>query len=697
MNKKDIDKSAFLREYEARMVSAIMKSYPKSDKKHVRNIVRKKMSEQLMNPTVRVENSYTKEAQATTLLSVIDYTMERKPIIGANATLFKQHSESINPNAVMLDNFDKERAAEKKLMFAAEGVDHIQYNIHNIDQTNKKKLSNSWYGGSAMPSSAFYNKECAASTTKTARSVISTCMTTFEAVLGDTFTFVDCQEFFNWTENVLGGDIPDVDDWVIRKTSDDVFGRLFDRIIVKEEHDEELVLNYLKNRSAKELTILYWKYNLFEFTREHAQVRDLFHLVFSSIRSFDEMKNDTDFSVVPEEYLEKVKNSNNPQKTWKKIVQHELFYDPNKAPKSIEAPLNALTDLLVKYIYSGYMFTDRMYKLKNFRRNVVTVIDTDSNILSLDPWIEYCFTDIMQGDYGRKRIDNIFININTVTFFISRVISMTLDLYGRYSNISKDYRWRYQMKNEFFFSKLILANVKKRYLSKMLLQEGNLLTKPKYDIKGYDFRKASTSDETAEFYVNIVKNELLESDNINVGRILSILKKFRKEIKESIQRGEIKYLPLGSPKELESYVDPRTEQSIRAVFAWNNLYPENIITVPAKVAILKTKLYTQESAEPLREEYPDIYEKLVTKIYSDKTGMFVKTTSSGEKIEGLSVIAIPQTEQIPEWLIPHIDYMTVINAVLAPFKSVTETFGLPSLQEGPTGRKSVGFSNIVRF
>ena len=35
----------------------------------------------------------------------------------------------------MLDNFDKERAAEKKLMFAAEGVDHIQYNIHNIDQT----------------------------------------------------------------------------------------------------------------------------------------------------------------------------------------------------------------------------------------------------------------------------------------------------------------------------------------------------------------------------------------------------------------------------------------------------------------------------------------------------------------------------------------------------------------------------------
>ena len=79
--------------------------------------------------------------------------------------------------------------------------------------------------------------------------------------------------------------------------------------------------------------------------------------------------------------------------------------------------------------------------------------------------------------------------------------------------------------------------------------------------------------------------------------------------------------------------------------------------------------------------------------------MFVKykNNDSGEKVEGLSVIAIPKTESIPEWLIPYIDYTTVVNAVLAPFKSVTETFGLPSIEEGPTERRSVGFTNIVRL
>ena len=52
------------------------------------------------------------------------------------------------------------------------------------------------------------------------------------------------------------------------------------------------------------------------------------------------------------------------------------------------------------------------------------------------------------------------------------------------SNVSEEHRGRYAMKNEFFFIKLIIAKTKKRYLSKILLREGNRLTKPKYDIKG---------------------------------------------------------------------------------------------------------------------------------------------------------------------------------------------------------------------
>ena len=79
--------------------------------------------------------------------------------------------------------------------------------------------------------------------------------------------------------------------------------------------------------------------------------------------------------------------------------------------------------------------------------------------------------------------------------------------------------------------------------------------------------------------------------------------------------------------------------------------------------------------------------------------MFVKRNNKTGKFEcrGLAVLVIPLHEQIPDWAIPYVDYTTVVNSVLAPFKSVTETFNLPSIEEGKTGRKSTGFTNIIRI
>lgn len=697
MNKKHVKNSPFLKGYSNQMTDILSRTYPDMDKGVIKNIVRKRVETDLMNPEGRVENSYTQEAQCTTLLSVLDYLMDKKPLIAGNATFFKHHEDSINPNTVMLDTFDKERGEAKKMMFKAKAEENFEEEaIYNIDQKGKKTLSNSWYGGGAMPGSAMYNKEVAASTTKTARSVISTCMTTFEAVLGDTFSFVDIQEAFFWINAVLKED-DKLDDWVVRKGVEDVFVRLWDRIITKEEYDEDTLRTYLGTLSSSQLTKLYWKYNLLEFTKTHQIIRDLYKSIHAEIRVYRKMEHPTDFAAVSPEYLDQVKSARNPEEEWTKIIQHELFYNPNNAPDSIRPALTVLCDYYVKYIYSKYMFTDRMYKLKNFRRNVVTVIDTDSNILSLDPWIEYCFSNLMDGSYGRSHVDNVFININAITYVISKVIALTLDDYEVHSNISEEYRGRFKMKNEFFFSRLILANVKKRYLNKMLLQEGNLLTKPTYDIKGYDFKKASTSEDAADFYMSIVKDKLLDAETINVPDILNTLRQFRTEVRRSLEAGEIKYLPIASPKEEDAYVDPNSNQGLRALFAWNALYPEDQITVPSKVAVLKTTLTKLDQAEALKHTNPQIYERLKQRVFGDTTGMFVKAVRDGEKVEGLSVMAIPTNGEIPKWVKPYIDYTTVVNSVLAPFKSVTETFGLPSIEEGPSGRRSVGFSNIVKL
>ena len=224
------------------------------------------------------------------------------------------------------------------------------------------------------------------------------------------------------------------------------------------------------------------------------------------------------------------------------------------------------------------------------------------------------------------------------------------------------------------------------------------MLKPKYDVKGYDFKKASTSDSASKFFMHVVQDMLLEPANVNIKEVMMELQRFRKEVHDSLAAGERMYLPTGNAKEIEAYDAPESEQSVRGAFAWNVLYPDKAVELPVKLSILKTNIYELSDVNELKTSNPELYRRIAEDIFGDKTGFFVKRTKDGKiKTEGLSVIGIPLNENIPDWLIPHIDYTTVVNSVLAPFKSVTETFNIPSIEEGRTGRKTTGFTNIIRL
>lgn len=698
-NNMQVKDSHFLKSYRNQVLDVILKKHPDIPKEKAKEIVDSILMRELRNPPAEIENTYTHEKKDTTLLSVLDFAIETKPIIAANATFFKQHAVSKNPNALMVDEFLISRKKTKNKMFSIEDEVDRMYKMLDLKQGNFKRLANSYYGGSGMKASPFYNKHTAPCTTKSAQSVISTCETTFEAFLVSNFSFVDINECYYWISVVLNEEDKEVDSWVKRKTLDECYERLSRVVIGATDEDKDGLYEYLSTLSEDDWTRLYWKNNLIEFTDKHQVIKDLHDLIFSSIRNYEYMEDENDFGKVPDEFLERVKNAKKPMKEWENIVDHEYFYDPNDVPESIEEPLRILKDFYMKYIYVRYLYTDRIYKLKNFQRSVVTVIDTDSNILSLDTWMDYCISDLMRGDYGRSEWNNIFIAINTAAYIITSVVTDVLLFYGLMSNVEEKYRPRYSMKNEFFFSNLVLAKVKKRYLSKVILREGHRLTKPKYDIKGYDFKKASTSDDASKFFMHVVKDLILEPENIDLKVIMTEIQRFREEVRISLEEGDRKYLPMGNAKELEAYAEPKSEQSVRGAMAWNLIYPDHAVELPVKLSILKTNIYEESDIADLKNKDPELYQRIVDNIFNDKTGFFNKKAGKDGKIkrEGLSVIGIPLHEKIPDWIIPYIDYQTVINSVLSPFKSVTDTFNLPSIEEGKTGRKTTGFSNIIRI
>ena len=698
----NVSDSQFLTIYRDKVKSSIMSMHPEWDEKKVKKKIEQMMLKNLKNPSVICDNNYTHQSSQSTLLSVIEWAMDKKPIIAGNGTFYKQHAESDNPNADMVDGFLIDRKKYKKQMFAVEDEESPIYKSFDLQQQNTKKLANSYYGGSGAKTSPFYSEYSAVATTSSAQSVISTTETTFESFLADNFAFITFNECIEWMDTIIKENCV-LDKWVKRVSKKDLLERLKDHILGVNEDEVEFLDKYLSTLSEEQITRIYWKNNLIKFTEVHDKIKKIHDKIFKEVVNFEEIDEETGtIDDIPKEYREEFSTKKKPIKEWNKFASVQKFYDPNNAPDTIKKYLEQLKEIYMKYVYVRYAHLDRIYRLKNFRRKVVTVIDTDSNILSLDTWMKYALGNLLKDNYGRSKWDNVYIAINTITYIITAVATDILLYYGECSNVEESIRPRFNMKNEFFFARLIIAKTKKRYLSKIMLREGNRLKKPKYDVKGFDFKKATTSDAAEKVYMDLVKNDLLNSEKIDLNIIMNKLNDFKKEIERSIRNSEITYLPNANAKELGAYKDPSTSQGVRGVLAWNICEPDKMIEFPAKVTIVKMTIEKEEDILPLKAKNPELYDRILNGIFRDTTGIFIKLkkNNKGQRVPtctGMTILAIPTNEKIPEWAMEFIDYRTIVNTVLSPFKSVNEIFNLPGIEEGKTGRKTTGISNLIRL
>ena len=692
--RKIIEKSPFLHKWKADMSETIRQIEPDWDDDDIDECLDELIVANLQLPDVLLDNNYTGESRQTNLLSVFDWAMTRKPLLAGNATFYKNQNEAINPIARMLEGFLLNRKAYKKRMFAVGDENSDQYKDLDRQQANEKVLANSYYGASGMPKSAFYSKWSGPSTTSTAQSVISTTETLFEGLLVDNLLFTcldDCFHFLNLAKELDY----EIDYWVKEVSKWELVDRIRNMFFVgtyKSDY-ETLISQYVANLSADQVTRIYYKFNLVEFVRRHVEVKDLMEKIFVVIDPPVDIVDSVE--EIPFEYKHKYDTGNAKKDlmNYNAFVAHEYFMDPNSPPDCIKEYLEKLNDVLMKYVYCRFLNVDRIHKLKYFKRKTVVIVDTDSNILALDQWVNFVENEVMVSNYGHDEEINRFIIVNTLTYFISHAVTDTLEYYGQMANIPPEHRHRFGMKNEFYFSKLVIGRKKKRYMSAIKLREGNLILPYKDDVKGFEFRKATTSDQAKEIFERIVRVRILEPEVPDVPGILHDLQHLENTIRDSILRGEKTYLPMGNAKDLAAYKNPFSQQGVRGALAWNVIYPDNQISFPAKVSILKMNIFTPEDIAPLAKTHPDIYFAIQKKIFNSSNKEISK--------KGVQVLAIPANSDIPEWCQPYIDYNTVINNIIGQFKGVLDTFGVNCPEVGrqihSVNRKTRKFSNIVRF
>lgn len=675
-----VSESSAIKEYRDTMVRMMKLLIPQLSEGELYSAIDYSINKRFKNTDISIINNYRDKTVDTNLLKMTEYILSRKPILTSYGCLFTQHGEVPNPLYQLIQEFVDTRDKFKKKMFTfTEGTE--DYERYNLLQLVAKVDTNAIYGCLGAPTSLFYNIYVASSITKEGRCAISTSIMFFESFLANNIKYGSLNEIINFIDHVIQenserkfNDIEYLDNNI---SVENVFAKIMlgcGYNWIPDESDCEIVWNILNRLPQEDLNRLYYKNNLFEFVK-NSKVRSMLVDILQNLKS--------------------------------------PFLDPNSPPKEIKDRLQNLIDVIFEFVYYHYMIIDKIERVQTMPRKSVLITDTDSCMITLEPWyqfvnalignedlairhieidgadvldsedmnnvsgkedVEYVYDFYNEKIIERKRLVNPFkvIPEDGVRYSIINILAYVIgallnDYMKRLASITnttnKDHDFcLLYMKNEFLFKKILLTNVKKNYVSLQEIHEGNIVPKSEQmDIKGLQLRKSGVPVSTTKELSRILYEDILNCETVNQNKVLNDLAVMERRICDSIRDGSVEYFKPQRIKAFSSYALPMRIQGIKASVAYNYVRSEDEPAIDINernsVLIIKTSINTSKlESSNLKLEDPVRYAKMNAVLHQEDF-----------EEDGIKAIAIPINMKTPKWLFEFIDYQSIVRDNIGVF------------------------------
>lgn len=687
--------SAVIKKYKDIMLEMLHLSFPLLSKSELSAAIDHSISNHIKNTTISVNNNYKNiEIHNMTLLEMADYIIKREPILTSYGVLFNKHGTMPNPIYDMIDGFISARKAVKDEMFKyPKGSE--DYEKYNLLQLLLKLDANGYYGITGLHTCIYYNIYAAATTTSQGRSCNSAAALFFESFLNNNVPMGSMNELIEFIHNIIN-ESHSYDYYDIVKCTISVEECFYQLVKstgfgwIPSNDEMNIIWEILSKLSEEELGRIYYKNNLFTFV-ENPPVKQAILFILQQLEA--------------------------------------PFMDPNEPPEEISEALKELTNLFKEFVYYDKQIIDRIEKMTTLIRSVSIIQDTDSAIVSFDGWYRYIrqmcsgvymkiktvntdVADFMDGtmttsDTIRSVEDYSFIDdeiievdrlidpmviipqdglrysiINILAYCIGVLVNDYMEKYCENSNSSNKRECLIVLKNEFLFKRVLITDAKKHYASKVEIQEGKIIPEEKsLDIKGMDaFIKSSTNPSIQQKLKKILYEDILNSENIDPLLILKDIAKIEKDIFTSISNGEKLFFKPVKVKAMASYENPMRIQGISSSYAYNKLHQPGTealdLSIRNSIDVVKVDM-NPKNISKIKDSFPDVYQKALD-LFSTK-----------EYSNGITSIAIPLNEPVPGWVLPFIEYKTIINDNMSGFP--LESIGVLR------GAKTNNSMNIIKF
>lgn len=632
--------------------------------------------EYIKSPSVNLVNNYKGISIKCSLEDIFNLIASKQAILAGDGVLFMQHDKSLSDMVPVIIKYQQDRKKEKKLMFKYE-KGTADYMFHDRNQKNKKVVINALYGLFGYAKFRFFNINIAQSVTASGQIIISTATCCFENFLADNTKFILFEEailFINRIKNEYSSttrkelfiNIPNVD-------KADAIKRIADHSYSEYTQNEaEYIVTAVCKLSDDERKLVYYKNNIKAF-HEIPYIHDLLQKIFDSVEQL-------------------------------RLGSLDAFDENNKF-KAIAASLpesRAMIEELIMYydtfVLDTHQIFDRVRRTKYTPKKSVMYIDTDSNFIALEEFVDYFIENI--NDKYNNQGEFIFKCTSILTMVISHVISETYREFANTMNINEEYGKRIRMKNEFLFSMLVFGSVKKRYFGKMIVQEGNLIKNGngEIEIKGFDFKKANTKKEIYDKICKMLFNTILDVNKISYGDVLRAANSFKDSIRTDVLNGSTLYYKQLSVSTPDKYKNPYSMQGIKGVLLWNAIvdkedkmeFPAEVDIIPIPFDTVSEKVFANiisNAGEFFSNDSNKIKYKVIYNFYRDYPTEFTRMIITMQEHPDIwkkfpSSIAKPRAMvDLPEWLKSIIDIDTIIHNNVNLINPILESVGIPIIKE----------------
>jgi hypothetical protein len=681
--------------YVREMKDALKLSFPRLYDSEIEEAIEYSIAKRGKNTNVILENNYEKKSQESTLYQVLNYIIEREPIITVSGVMFKKHGTCPNPFVDLIQEFLISRGIYKDTMFKyPKGSE--QFEKYNLLQGSEKTSANASYGAAGNNTSVFYNLFVATSITMQGQNCISTALLLFEATMANNVKFGSLNEIIMFINNVRREtrNYNDIDVLDGNISVQECFMQIMSTCgfyYIPTDRDMMIVWDMLNQMSQQDINRLFYKNNLFWFVDNKYVMNKIIFML-------------------------------------QKMDCH--FIDPNKPPKIIKDELDEIYELIKEYVYYGHQYMDRLDRANTMYRSVSILTDTDSCFISFDGWYRYLLdktfdipmdikeieTDIETGktekadtirydyDFFQDEIIEVYQDtcpdkvgpsagfrcslINILAHIMGRLsieyMSSYSDNSGSMVTVDGERRKSYFiLKNEFQIKRALVTMVKKNYCSYQERQEGSFIPFDEaMDVKGMPIRKVgipkSTEDKIKSILFDFILNKEGEISQIEIVKQLAILEK---QIFNSLQSGSKDYFKPVRIKSMSAYDNPMGQFGLKAAVAYNYLKDDDKelidLTQRNSILVINTTI-NEKTIDEIKDTFPETYDKM-SKLLKEKD--FVK---------GINKVALPENEEVPAWIVPFINYTEIINNNITTFP--VEALGIDRKDKG-----SVNFTNIVKI